>query len=225
VSRSTQPLKPGAGAANVAAVAQTKGSENADGSAAPERALRADARRNRDALLAAGAEVFAERGADASLEEVARKAGVGIGTLYRHFPDRDALTEAVYRNEVEHLCGVVDDLLAEHPADVALYTWMSDFAVYAAAKRGMMVSLKAMVGANSEIFNYSHGRIHGSIKTLVDAAVAEGSIRDDVDSEALLTAMRGVCMTDDSAANPERTALLLGLLVDGLRYRAPVSTR
>src|ERR1700760_161246 len=88
-----------------------------------ERGLRADARRNRDALLAAGAEVFAERGADASLEEAARQAGVGIGTLYRHFPDRDALTEAVYRNEVEHLCDGVDDLLSTGSADVALYTW------------------------------------------------------------------------------------------------------
>ena len=106
-------------------------SETADTTALPQaepdepgRPQRADARRNRDLLLAAAAEVYDERGVDASLEEIARRAGVGIGTLYRHFPTRDAVTEAVYRREVGLLCDGVDDLLAGNATDAALALWM-----------------------------------------------------------------------------------------------------
>jgi AcrR family transcriptional regulator len=173
-------------------------------------------------LLVAGAETFAERGPDASLEEIARRAGVGIGTLYRHFPDRDALTEAVYRREVERLCDGVDQLLAENAADMALATWMRNFAAYAATKRGMMVALKAALGADSELFSYSHRRIREAIGALLGAAAAEGSIRADVDSEALLTGMRGICMANDAADDIARTGLLIDLIVDGLRYGATV---
>jgi AcrR family transcriptional regulator len=211
VSRSTQT----SGTAAVPTVATDAATERA------ERALRADARRNRDALLAAGAATFAERGPDASLEEIARRAGVGIGTLYRHFPDRDALTEAVYRNEVERLCDGVEALLAGDSADVALATWMRNFAAYAATKRGMMVSLKATLGADSELFTYSHRRIRDAVSALVAAASAEGSIRADIDADALLTGMRGICMAGDAPDDNARTALLIDLLVDGLRYGAP----
>jgi AcrR family transcriptional regulator len=189
--------------------------------AGTDRGLRADARRNRDALLAAGAEVFAERGADASLEEIARRAGVGIGTLYRHFPDRDALTEAVYRNEVERLCDGVDALIAEQPAADALARWMRDFAAYAATKKGMVVALKSSLGPDNELFTYSHRRIRDAISALLAAATAAGSIRSDIEADALLTAMRGICMTGDQPADAARIALLIDLLVDGLRYRAP----
>jgi AcrR family transcriptional regulator len=185
--------------------------------------LRADARRNRDALLIAGAAVFAERGPDASLEEIARRAGVGIGTLYRHFPDRDALTEAVYRNEVERLCDGVDTLLAEHAPDDALALWMRDFAGYAATKRGMMVALKSTLGPDSELFTYSGRRIREALGALVTAAAAAGSIRGDVDTESLLTGMRGICMAGDSPVDVERTTILVNLLIDGLRYRASMS--
>jgi AcrR family transcriptional regulator len=198
----------------------SRSTQTADGGL--DRGLRADARRNRDSLLAAGATVFAERGADASLEEIARRAGVGIGTLYRHFPDRDTLTEAVYRREVERLCDGVGPLLAANPADVALATWMRDFAAYAATKRGMMVALKAALGAESDLFTYSQRRIRAAIGALLEAASTEGSIRSDVDAEALLTGMRGICMANDIPEDVARTALLIDLLVDGLRYRAPV---
>ena len=189
----------------------------------PDRAQRADARRNRDALLAAAAEVFAERGPDASLEEIARRAKVGIGTLYRNFPDRDALTEAVYRREVELLCDSAAPLLADLTSDQALAGWMRNFAVYAAAKRGMMVALKSTFGADSELFSYSHRRIREAIGSLVNAAIADGTIRGDVDIEALLTGMRGICMAGDGPVDAERTGILINLLVDGLRYGAPAS--
>jgi AcrR family transcriptional regulator len=193
-----------------------------DGAVGTERTLRADARRNRDALLAAGAEVFAERGPDASLEEISRRAGVGIGTLYRHFPDRDALTEAIYRNEVERLCDGVDNLLAEYSADEALAKWMRNFASYAATKRGMMVALKTSLGADSDLFTYSGRRIREALGALIAAAVSSGSIRRDIDTEALLTGMRGICMAGDSSVDVERCTMLINLLVDGLRYRAAV---
>lgn len=185
------------------------------------RRQRADARRNHDLLLAAAAEVYDERGVEASLEEIARRANVGIGTLYRHFPTRDALTEAVYRREVALLCGGVDVLLAENPGDTALALWMRRFAGYVAKKKGMAMALKSVLGADSELFTDSHRRIRGAIGSLVAAAADQGVIRDDVDSEDLLRAMSGICMTTDSPGWSDRTERLVDLLVDGLRYGAP----
>ena len=182
------------------------------------RAMRADARRNRDALLAAGAAAFAEQ-ADTSLEEIARRAGVGIGTLYRHFPDRDALTEAVYRREVERLCDGVEELLATSPADVALASWMRDFAGYVAAKRGMMVALKEL-GTDNQVFTDSQLRIRETIDQLLTAAAEQGLIRADIDATALLAGMRGICLAGDAGDAGDRTTLLIDLLVDGLRYGA-----
>jgi AcrR family transcriptional regulator len=196
----------------------------ADADAQPEalpRPQRADARRNRERLLAAAAVVYDEQGVDASLEEIARRAGVGIGTLYRHFPTRDAVTEAVYRREVGLLCDGVDELLAENGADAALSQWMRRFAGYVARKRGMAMALKRVIGADSELFVHSHQRIRDAIDTLLAAAVDAGAIRDDVDSDDLLRAMGGICMATDTPDWADRTGRLIDLLVDGLRYGAP----
>jgi len=202
-------------------------SETADAAARPaadpaelDRPQRADARRNRELLLVAAAEVYDERGVDASLEEIARRANVGIGTLYRHFPTRDALTEAVYRREVSLLCDGVDDLLADHAGDAALALWMRRFAGYVAKKKGMAMALKSVLGADSELFTYSHQRIRGAIGLLVTTAAAEGVIRDDVDAEDLLRAMSGICMATDTPGWNDRTERLVDLLIDGLRYGA-----
>ena len=184
------------------------------------RPMRADARRNRELLLTAAAAVYAERGVDASLEEIARRADVGIGTLYRHFPTRDALNEAVYRHEVERLCDGVDELIASNAPDVALAVWMRRFAGYVATKKGMATALKSVLGADSELFAYSRGRIMTAIGALLDNAVAAGAIRDDVDADDLIRAMSGVCMATDTSGGPERTARLVDLLVDGMRYGA-----
>jgi AcrR family transcriptional regulator len=188
---------------------------------AASRAQRSDAKRNYEALLVAAAQVYDERGVDASLEEIARRANVGIGTLYRHFPTRGALTEAVYRREVAVLCGGVDRLLAENAADVALALWMRRFAGYVAKKKGMAMALKSVLGADSELFTDSHRRIHAAIHTLVAAAAESGAIRDDVDSADLLRAMSGICMATDSPDWADRTGRLVDLLVDGMRYGAP----
>jgi len=182
--------------------------------------LRADARRNRDALLAAAAAQFAERGVDTSLEDVARSAGVGIGTLYRHFPSREALVADVYRREVELLCGGVDQLLATRPADEALAEWMRRFVGYVATKRGLAVALKSMVNDNSDLFAQSRADIKESMARLVSAAVEAGLVRADADPEDVLRGMSGFCLFSDQAGWQDQAQRLVGLLVDGLRFRA-----
>ncbi|WP_375485276.1 TetR/AcrR family transcriptional regulator [uncultured Jatrophihabitans sp.] len=181
---------------------------------------RADARRNRDLLLAKAGELFEQHGVETSLEEIARQAGVGIGTLYRHYPTRNDLIAAVYRREVEILSDSVEPLRAEHDPVTALSMWMRSFAVYVARKRGMATALKSMVGADSELFRDSRERIETAITTLVRAAVDTGEIRSDVEPMDLLRGMSGICMAGDAPGAPERTARLVDLLLDGMRYGA-----
>ncbi len=200
-------------------------SQTTDAAMPVARPLRADAQRNRDELLRRATEVFTERGTEASLEEIARRAGVGIGTLYRHFPSRDVLIEAAYRQEVETLCDGVDELLAHHPADEALALWMRSFAVYVVHKRGMATALKSLLGVDSPLFVQSHDRIRGAIGKLLDAAARSGAVRDDIAPDDLLRAMGGICMAADTADPSGRTDRLIGLLIDGLRYGAPGAGR
>jgi AcrR family transcriptional regulator len=182
---------------------------------------RVDARRNRDRLLAEAASAFAERGIDVPLEEIARRSGVGIGTVYRHFPTRDALIEAVYRREVELLCESADELLADYPAEAALDQWLQRFVDYVAAKRGMAEALKAVVGADSELFAESHRRISDTINRLVDAGVSAGAIRGDIEPFDLLRAVSGICVAQNSLADwTDHAKRLVSLLMDGMRYRA-----
>jgi AcrR family transcriptional regulator len=186
----------------------------------PQRRPRKDAQRNREALLRAASEAYGERGVDASLEDIARRAGVGIGTLYRHFPTRDTLNEAVYRREVETLCdGAVE--LADQPPIEALRAWMRAFSSYVAKKRGMAMALKSALGPDNELFKHSHQRITAAITSLVDRARESGDIRADADPEDLLRAMSGICMATDLPGWNDRTERLIDLFVDGLRYGAP----
>lgn len=189
----------------------------------PERLLRADARRNRETLLECAGQAFAEHGTAASLEDVARRAGVGIGTLYRHFPTREALVEAAYRHGVENLCDAAAQLLAteEHP-DVALEIWMRDFVGYVATKRGLAATLK-LDGADThaDLFAYVHDRIRTAIKSLIDPAAATGRIRSDVDGLDLIRALGGICMVSDQVGWQDQARRLVSLLMDGLRYGAP----
>lgn len=185
------------------------------------RPLRADACRNRDRLLEVAGATFAERGVDASLEEIAKRAGVGIGTLYRHYPNRDALIEAVYRLEVEQLCDSSGELLATLPPDQALDEWMRRFVRYVAAKRGLATALKSMVSADSDLFASTQQRIRTAITSLLEAASQAGSIRADVDPEDLMRALSGVCLVSDQPGWQEQACRISTLLMDGLRYGAP----
>jgi AcrR family transcriptional regulator len=119
---------------------------------APAKAMRADARENREKLLRAASERFGGGGPDVSLELIARSAGVGIGTLYRHFPTREALIEAVYRNEVDQLCDSTSVLLAELAPDAALAEWMERFVGYLTTKRGLLGALKSVAASHSDLF-------------------------------------------------------------------------
>jgi AcrR family transcriptional regulator len=182
------------------------------------RPLRADARRNRETLLATAAELYAERGVEVSLEEIARKSCVGIGTLYRHFPTREALIADVYRREVEQLCGGVDGLLAELPPADALEEWMCRFVSYVATKRGMAVALKSVAGSDSELFTTTRAKINASMARLVRAAVEAGTIRPDANPDDVLRAMSGFCLVSDQPGWQEQALRLVSLVVDGLRY-------
>lgn len=185
-----------------------------------ERPLRADARRNRDALLAAAASAFAADGPDATLEAIAASAGVGIGTLYRHFPTREALVEAAYRNELGRLCDSAAELLDALPPDKAVREWMERLVDYAVTKRGMADTLKALMAAGTNPFAQSRDRMLAALGSLLDAAVAAGTVRKDVTAPDLLATLFGVSMAAGDAAGREQASRVLDLVMDGLRYGA-----
>ena len=185
-----------------------------------DKPLRADARRNREKLLAAAVELFAERGTEGSLEEVAKRAGVGIGTLYRHFPTRDALVEAAYRNEVAQLRAAADELLTELPPDRALEAWMGRFVEYGSAKRGMRDALQSIAGAGSELFADTRGQVVEAVAVLLRAGAEADSLRADVEAEDVLRAMGAIWMVADGEDFSEQAMRVLRLVLDGLRYRA-----
>ncbi|BEP16314.1 TetR/AcrR family transcriptional regulator [Acidothermaceae bacterium B102] len=184
------------------------------------KAKRADAQRNHDALLEAAAAAFTEHGPDASLEDVARRAGVGIGTLYRHFPTRDALVEAAYRRGLETLCDQADVLAHELPPAEALEAWMLAFVGYAATKRGLGAVLK-LAANKAVLFAEVRARIRTAMDGLVTSAVASGAIRPDANAADLLGAVSGVCMISDQPDWQDQSRRLVRLLMDGLRYGAP----
>lgn len=181
---------------------------------------RADARRNHDTLLEAASAVFAEHGVNGSLEEIARRAGVGIGTLYRHFPTREALVEAAYRRGVEQLCDVAGDLAASNPPDAALEAWMIRFVGYIATKKGLATVLKTTAESHTELFTYVHDRLRSTFAWLVADAADAGVIRGDVELGDLIRALGGICMVNDQPASLEQSRRLVALLMDGLRYGA-----
>jgi AcrR family transcriptional regulator len=186
------------------------------------RAQRADACRNRERLLEVASDAFAARGVEASLEWIAKEAGVGIGTLYRHYPTRDALIEAVYRHNVELLCDGAQELQAALPPDEALAAWMQRFVAYVGTKKGLATYLKSVVSAESDLFQSTHARVQETIGGLVAAAADAGTIRERVDGMDLLRALSGVCMMSDQVSGPDQGARVATLLMDGLRYGAPV---
>ena len=178
--------------------------------------------RNRELLITAAAAAFSAKGAEVPLEDIARDAGVGIGTLYRHFPTRNSLVEAVYRHEVDVLCQSADELLATLPPDQALAGWMQLFVRHVATKRGMLSVLKPMLSSNATFFAETKGRATAAATKLLDAGVAAGTVRPDVTGADLLRAVGGICMSTDQERS-DASDRLVGLLFDGLRHGATVS--
>jgi AcrR family transcriptional regulator len=182
---------------------------------------RADAQRNREKLLAAASELFADSGTEVPLEAIAGRAGVGIATLYRNFPTRDALVEAAYRNEVAHITAAATELLAAYPPDVALARWTERYVDYVAAKRGMSDALRAIIESGNDIYADTRRELLGAFATLLQAGVDAGTLRPDVDAEDAFRATGSVFMLPQQDGWREQAARLLALIVDGLRYGAP----
>jgi AcrR family transcriptional regulator len=189
------------------------------GSTPSPRPLRADAQRNRDRLLAAAVRALSQ-GGEATLESIAKDAGVGIGTLYRHFPTREALVEAVYRNELTRLCDAAPLLLESAPADRAMRVWMDRFVDYMTTKRGMADALRAVVASGGNPFAHSRDSLTGAISALLTAGAKEGSLRTDTDPADVLTALSGVSLAAGQPDRREQAGRLLDLLMDGLRHGA-----
>jgi len=180
---------------------------------------RVDAVRNRDRVLEAAKAVFSAGGAAASLETVARTAGVGIGTLYRHFPTREALFEAVYRREVQQLGDLAERLKQEAKPIDALRRWMRSNVKFVATKKGMSAALALAAYKNSELFSYSFDRLTQAVGGLLDRAVAAGEIRGDIKPEDLLRALVGMCYMHDQPGWQTGVLRLVDVFVDGLRIR------
>jgi AcrR family transcriptional regulator len=180
---------------------------------------RADARRNREKLLAAATEAFAEQGEDVALEAVAARAGVGIGTLYRHFPSREALIVAAYQHEVDALCAAAAELLGSQPADEALRAWAECFADYIAAKRSMGGALRtAVASSDSPVFADTRERILGALRLLLEAGAAAGTLRADVEPEDVLRVFNGIWYLPAGPQWRDTVGRMLDLVIDGLRY-------
>jgi AcrR family transcriptional regulator len=178
---------------------------------------RADAIRNRERVLEAAKLVFSAGGPEASLEAVARQAGVGIGTLYRHFPTREDLFEAVYRREVEQLSELAEALKGEASPTEALRHWLRSTVQFVATKKGMMAALAIVVSANSELAAYSHAHLTAAIGALLSRAVNAGEVRADVNADDLLRALVGMCYMHDQPGWQDSVVRLLDVFVDGLK--------
>jgi AcrR family transcriptional regulator len=181
--------------------------------------LRADARRNRDELLDVARQVIAEEGVDASLRDIARRAGVGIGTLYRHFPTREALFEAVYRREVQQLADLAEKLKQESQPVDALRHWMRSNVRFVATKKGMSAALALAAYKNPELFSYSFDRLTRAVGGLLDRAIATREIRDDISPEDVLRALVGMCYMHHQPGWQASVLRLVDVFVDGLRIR------
>jgi AcrR family transcriptional regulator len=194
---------------------------NAKPKPAPEaRKPRADSARNRVLLIDAAKGAFAEIGTSVALEEIARRAGVGIGTLYRHFPTREAMLEAVYRREVEQLSEIVPHLLERSPPGEALHKWMHLFVDYIATKRLIVPSLGPKTDRSSTLYATSAELITGALATLVRRAIASGDVRKDIDPSDLLRAMIGVTYQNPDAGWEASARRVIDLLMDGLKAKA-----
>jgi len=182
--------------------------------------LRADARRNRDRLLASASRLFVEQGLDATVDMIAKDAGVGMGTLYRHFPTREALIEAAYRTQLDAVCDAAAELVESVGAEEALRTWMDRFLDYVTTKMGMKDALHAVISSGGNPFAHSRQRLLDALTTLLAATGGAGVTRTDVSTEDVLLSLSGVALAAGAPERREQAGRMLDLLLDGLRYRS-----
>ncbi|HXW92304.1 MAG TPA: TetR/AcrR family transcriptional regulator [Terriglobales bacterium] len=182
-----------------------------------QRKPRTDAQRNRDRVLGVAKEAFTRYGANASLDDIAKEAGVGAGTLYRHFPSRDALLEAVYRTEVEKLASAQRKFAETMPPIEALRAWMLLFVDYIAAKHIIAPALNTIVGGTAKLYEGSRTQIQGAIDALVKRAIRSGDIRKDLDAFDLLRALIGVSNVASTPDWQQSAKRLVDILISGSR--------
>jgi len=181
-----------------------------------KRPRRADARRNYEKVLAAAREAFAEGGSATSLEEIARRAGVGIGTLYRNFPSRQDLLEAVYVGEVEVLCQAAEDLAEREPWD-ALVEWLHGFIGYMAAKQALAGALLDYLDPGSDFFRGCRGAFYAAGEPLLQRAQETGAVRPDTNISEVIQMVSGIAKIP--SGDPEQISHILDMAIDGLRRR------
>ncbi|WP_084539730.1 TetR/AcrR family transcriptional regulator [Azorhizobium doebereinerae] len=201
-------------------MARSAGGEAAPQQAAPgqkaPRKPRADAARNRERVLEAAKAVFSAGGPEASLEAVARTAGVGIGTLYRHFPTREALFEAVYRREVDQLGDLAEQLKDDAAPVEALRRWLRANVELVATKKGMIAALALATTGSSDLYAHTFDRLTKAIGLLLGRAVAAGEIRADVSAEDILRTLVGMCYLHEQPGWQASVVRLVDIFVDGL---------
>jgi AcrR family transcriptional regulator len=191
-------------------------------SAPPPGPMRADARRNRERLLVAARSAFAENGADAPLDDIARRAGVGIGTLYRHFPTRLDLQEAVFRDQVEALCDGAGELLKSPDPGAALNLWLRNLTGYVATKRGLSAALMAALGKDSELVSSCTAQLKAAGTGLLRRAQQARAVRQEVDIGDLLRLVHAIVLaTEQAPPDDGQRDRLLSLVLDGLRVQEP----
>jgi AcrR family transcriptional regulator len=183
----------------------------------PARKPRTDAQRNRERILEVAKDAFTRSGANASLDDIAKDAGVGPGTLYRHFPTRDALIEAVYRTEVEKLAAAERQFAETMPPIEALRAWMLLFVEYIAAKQIIAPALNAYVGGASKLYESSRAQIQGAIDSLVKRAIKSGDVRKDLEAFDLLRALIGVSNVASTPDWKQSARRLVDILIIGSR--------
>jgi AcrR family transcriptional regulator len=183
----------------------------------PTRKPRTDAQQNRERILEVAKKEFTRSGPNASLDDIAREAGVGAGTLYRHFPTRDALIEAVYRTEVEKLAAAEKKFSADMPPIEALRAWMLLFVDYIAAKQIIAPALNSLVGGPTKLYEGSRGQIQGAIDALVHRAIKSGDLRKDLEPFDLLRALIGVSYVASSPDWQQSAKRLVDILITGSR--------
>jgi AcrR family transcriptional regulator len=186
---------------------------------AEDRRLRADATRNRDHLLEVATRVFASADTEPSMRAIAREAGVGIATLYRHFPNRESLVEAVYRDQVTRLTTGARDLLAQLPPPAALRRWMDLFGDWIATKNGMLDTLAAMAESREIAHAQTRTELLAAIDDLLDAGRATGELRADISAEDIAAGLIGIYTVAKPPEHDARAHRLLNVLMDGLRPR------
>jgi len=183
--------------------------------ASPTRKSRTDAQRNRRRILQVAKEAFTRRGADASLDDIARQAGVGPGTLYRHFPTRDALIEAVYHSEVDKLAAAAREAAAKLPPVEALRAWMLLFVDYVAAKHIIAPALNSVVGGASRLYESSRAKVSEAVQLLVNRGIQSGELRKEIEPFDLLRALIGVSNVAGGPDWQESARRLVDILIQG----------